>query len=127
MRPFLAYATNSASTLNARLRALILISRCCYTARHGIGVLCVAARHKIYTVCDNAASDIAATAAENFNRSALLALCAGDLYSQNKGIAKFQSLQNFTLRTAAQKNYEIKDGMFKTKTQKRAMCEKDKI
>jgi len=37
------------------------------------------------------------------------------------------SLQNFTLRTAAQKNCEIKDGIFKTKTQKRAMCEKDKI
>lgn len=91
MRPFLAYATNGTSTLNALLRVLILISRCCYTARRGIGVSCVTARRKIYTVCDNAASDIAATAAENFNRSALFALCADDLYNQDKVAAKFQT------------------------------------
>ena len=64
MRPFLAYATNGASTLNALLRVLILISRCRCTARRGIGVLRVTARRKIYTVCDNAASDIAAAMAE---------------------------------------------------------------
>ncbi len=64
MRPFLAYATNGTSTLNALLRVLILISRCRYTVRHSIGVSCVTARRKIYTVCDNAASDIAAPATE---------------------------------------------------------------
>lgn len=81
MRPFLAYATNGASALNALLRVLILISRCRCTARRGIGVSCVTAKHEICAVCDNAASDIAAAIAENFNRSALFALCVGDLYN----------------------------------------------
>ena len=71
MRPFLAYATNGASTLNALIEGADFISRCRCTARRGIGVSCVTAKHEICAVCNNAASDIAAAMAKNFKHSAL--------------------------------------------------------
>lgn len=98
-----------------------MISRCRCAARRGIDVSCVAARRKIYTICDNAASDIAATAAKISTALPYLRSAQAICIIKTKSPQKFQARKILRSEWQRNKNDEIKGDMFKPR-RRNALC-----